>query len=65
MFLNLSQILKLAKNIKVEDTMVKKDAKSTKHSRYSDSKIVLNQEQHHHNYIYNNKNNNNSKQIHS
>ena len=28
-FLNLSQILKLAKNIKVEDTMVKKDAKST------------------------------------
>lgn len=45
--------------------MVKKDAKSTQHSRYSDSKIVLNQEQHHHNYIYNNKNNNNSKQIHS
>ena len=29
LFLNLSQILKLAKNIKVEDTMVKKDAKST------------------------------------
>ena len=29
MFLNLSQILKIAKNIKVEDTMVKKDAKST------------------------------------
>ena len=46
--------------------MVKKDAKSTQHSRYSDSKIVLNQEKHHHNYIYNyNKNNNNSKKIHS
>lgn len=35
--------------------MVKKDAKTTQHSRYSDSKIVLNQEQHHHNYIYNKK----------